>query len=123
MHVKARELVLFGTFILQRSIIYLLSGETRLVALIVECLHSVCKLIFFLPGRSPVCCPAMLWWQGSYTELCWLNVWLIKHHMRINTAVIAGGREEEESSTNWWFDRAGHGFGLGCSLDWIFHPR
>lgn len=46
MKVCGSEFVLFGAFILQRSIIYLLSGETRrLVALIFECLHSVCKWI------------------------------------------------------------------------------
>lgn len=46
MKVCSSEFVLFGAFILQRSIIYLLSSETRrLVALIFECFLSVCKLI------------------------------------------------------------------------------
>lgn len=42
----------------------------------------------------------MLWWQGSYTELCWLNVWLIKHYMGIKIAVTTGGREEGERIIN-----------------------
>lgn len=107
------EFVLFGTFILQRSIIYLLSSETRrLVALIFECFLSMCKLI--LPCWSHVCSLTVLWWQRSYTELFWLNVQLKKHNMWINIAVITGGRQ---SSTNLWFDGAGHCFDLDCLSD------
>lgn len=122
MKVRGSDFVLFGAFILQRSIIYLLTVETRrLVALILECLHSVCKLS--LPCWSPVCSPATCCWQGSYAELRWLNVWLIKHYTWINIAGITRGREEGKSSTNWWFDGSRCCFDLGCSLDWIFHPR
>lgn len=75
MKAHGSEFVLFCVFILQRSIIYLLSGKKKraLAALIFECLHSVCELL--LPYRSPVCSPAMLLWQGSYAVLSECMAW------------------------------------------------